>query len=270
MNYWTQSKQNIYVAAHRGWSEKYPENTIEALKAAMELGVDQLEIDVRVTYDNELVVFHDAAVDRTTNGTGLVCNKTLSEIKSLDAGSYKGAEFAGCRVATFLEVMELVKDHPTMTLDIELKEYPNTPGIGELAYDVCDRVLKMVDEYGYTDRVVINSFSNPLNEYIYKKYGKKYRQHVYYPINTMKEKPTLDPYSYAYCTCMFKTFYNEINISEKDDFDRMAALGPQPWVGASVKDEESVDLAIDRGATLITCNNPDVILDLLRKKGYHS
>lgn len=54
MNYWTQSNQNIYVAAHRGWRSRYPENTLEAFGAALELGVDQLETDVRITKDGEL------------------------------------------------------------------------------------------------------------------------------------------------------------------------------------------------------------------------
>ena len=67
MNYWTQSKDNIWVAAHRGWCSKYPENTMEAIKAAVEVGVDQIETDVRVTKDGELVLFHDPTVDRTTN-----------------------------------------------------------------------------------------------------------------------------------------------------------------------------------------------------------
>ena len=49
MNYWTQSNRNIYVAAHRGWRSKYPENTLEAFEAALKLGVDQLETDVRIT-----------------------------------------------------------------------------------------------------------------------------------------------------------------------------------------------------------------------------
>ena len=59
MNYWTQSKQNIFVAAHRGWRSKYPENTLAAFRAALELGVDQIETDVRVTADGELVLIHD-------------------------------------------------------------------------------------------------------------------------------------------------------------------------------------------------------------------
>ena len=80
MNYWTQSKNNIYVAAHRGSCDKYPENTMPAFRAAVEAGVDQIELDVRVTRDNELVIIHDSTVDRTTNGTGKVCDKLLAEL----------------------------------------------------------------------------------------------------------------------------------------------------------------------------------------------
>ena len=171
MDFWKQSNQNIYVAAHRGWCSHYPENTMEAFIAAEKIGVDQIETDVRVTRDGELVLIHDAAVDRTTNGTGLVCEKTLAELKALDAGSYRGSQFKDCRIPTFIEFMEYFKDHPTMTLDLELKEYP-VEGREALAYEVCDRVLQMVEEYGFADRIVINSFSGKLQEYIYKKYGK--------------------------------------------------------------------------------------------------
>ena len=270
MNYWNQSPNNIYVAAHRGWSTKYPENTMPAFEAAIALGVDQVEIDVRVTRDGELVIIHDPTVDRTTNGTGKVCDKNLAELLTLDAGSYKGEEFKGVRIPTFKEFMDLVKDHPTLTLDIELKEYPNTPGNETRAYEVCDRVLAMVDEYGYADRVVINSFSNPLNEYVYTKFEGKYRQHVYYPICVMGGPQKINPYDYAYCTCMFKAFWSKLNMATAEEFAMMAARGPQPWAGACVADAEGVDLAIANKATLITCNNPDVILALLRERGYHA
>ena len=94
MNYWTQSKKNIFVAAHRGWCAAYPENTMLAFKKAIEVGVDQIETDVRITADGELVCIHDATVDRTTNGTGKVCEKTLAELRELDAGIKKGEEFS--------------------------------------------------------------------------------------------------------------------------------------------------------------------------------
>ena len=259
MNYWTQSEDNIFVAAHRGFCSDYPENTMLAFEKALECGVDQLETDVRVTKDNELVLIHDATVDRTTNKSGKVCDFTLDEIRKLDAGD-------GQKVPTFIEFMELVKDHPTITLDIELKEYPEN--IGETAYEICDRVLKIIDDYGFSDRVVINSFSGSLNEYIADKYGKKYRQHVYFPVAHTK-KITRDPFDYAYCCCMFRSFYSDVNMATKAEFDYAKSRGVQPWAGACVKDEKTVDMAIERGAMLITCNNPDVVLSCLRKRGKH-
>lgn len=268
MNYWTQSKENIWVAAHRGWRSAYPENTMSAFKAALELGVDQIETDIRITRDGELVLIHDAAVDRTTDGTGKVCDKLFAELQALDAGSYMGEQFRGGKIPLFTELMDLVKDHPTVTLDLELKEYP-VAGWEETAYDVCDRVLKIVDDYGFTDRVVLNTFSGKLHEYINGKYGKKYRQHVYFPVSHLGAGMTRNPYEYAYCCCMFKAMYSDLNMAEKVDFDRMASLGVEPWAGACVKDERGVDLAIANGATLITCDNPDVVLELLRKKGKH-
>lgn len=267
MNYWTQSKENIWVAAHRGWRSEYPENTMPAFQAALDLGVDQIETDVRITRDGELVLIHDATVDRTTNGTGKVCDKLFAELRALDAGSYMGENFRGAQIPTFLELMELVKDHPTVTLDLELKEYP-TKGWEETAYSVCDRVLRIVDEYGFTDRVVINTFSGKLHEYINGKYGDKYRQHVYYP-TTCLGTLTRDPYEYAYCCCMFKALYSDLNMATKEEFARMESFGVQPWAGACVKDARGVDLAIENGATLITCDNPDVVLNRLRERGYH-
>lgn len=269
MNYWTQSENNIWVAAHRGWSERYPENTIEAFKAAIELGVDQLETDVRMSKDGELVIMHDPSVDRTTNGSGDVAQLTLDELKALDAGIKKGAEYAGCRIPTFIEFMELVKELPTMTLDIELKEYP-TKGNEAISYSVCDRVLKIVDDYGYTDRCVINTFSGKLHEYIREKYGSKYKQHVYYPA-TAQADYTLDPYTYGYCVCMFSSNGGKFNIATKEEFEALKnKYGIQTWAGAGIQDAEGVDTAIKTGSQLITCNNPDVILSLLRERGYHS
>lgn len=266
MNYWTLNPKNIYVAAHRGWPAKYPENTMESFRAAHKLGVDQLELDVRVTKDNELVIIHDAAVDRTTDGTGLVCEKTLAELKALDAGIFKGEEFRGCRIPTFLEFMEYIKDDETITLDVELKEYP-TEGREELAYSVCDRVLQIIDDYGFTDRVVLNTWNGKLNEYIFTKYGKKYRQHVYFPQHLLGEC-TIDPYSYAYCCCMFQTEEGKC-MAPKAEYDKMLARGVQPWSGAGVKTEELVLEAIQKGSYLITCNNPDEVLQWLRKHGCH-
>ena len=262
MGYWTQSSKNIYVAAHRGWKSKYLENTMEAFKAALTLDVDQLETDVRITRDGELVLIHDATVDRTTNGSGKVCELTLAELKALDAGN-------GSKIPTLTELMELVKDHPTITLDIELKEYP-TPGREELAYSICDRVLKMVDDYGFTERVVINTWDGKLHEYIHETYGNKYKQHLYYPQRHLEQHTgpcTQNPYYYGYCTCVFGVVEGEISTQNARQLQE--ETGIRLWAGTYAKDEETIDLAVQMGAELITCDNPDEVLEILRKKNLH-
>ena len=257
MNYWTQSSQNIFVAAHRGWKAKYPENTLKAFKAALSLNVDQLETDVRITKDGHLVLMHDSTVDRTTNGTGAVSDLTLLELKALDAGD-------GEQIPTLQEFMELVKDHPTITLDIELKEYP-TPGREALSYSVCDRVLQIIDDYSFTERVVINTWDGKLHGYIHDTYGDKYKQHLYFPKRHL-EKHTGpcpgNPYHYGYCTCVF-------GLVTQDAKALQAETGIRLWAGTYARDEETVELAIRMGAELITCDNPDEVLEILRRKGLH-
>lgn len=266
MNYWNQNADNIYVAAHRGWCEKYPENTLLAFRKAIELGVDQIETDVRMSKDGVLVLIHDAALDRTTNGNGAVCEKTLAELRELSAGIKKSPEFESERIPTLKELMELVKDHATMTLDIELKVYPED--FGDTAYTVCDAILSMLEEYGYKERCVINSFSSRLNQYVYEK-NEGWKQHVFYPKGVLlSNEECIDPYSYAYCCCMFGAPAGECTGSAESYAD-MSARGVQPWAGASVHDQAGVDEAISKKAVLITCNNPDVVLECLRKRGKH-
>lgn len=265
MNYWRQSTSNIYVAAHRGWSGKYPENTVEAFRAALELGVDQIETDVHLTRDGELVLIHDDTLDRTTNGTGRVSDYTLAELKALDAGSWKGAEFAGCRIPTLRELMELVKDHPTMTLDIELKEYPTQVG-EEVAFRTCDLAIAMLEEYNYGHRCVLNSFSNPLNEYIAAKYPGKYRQHVYFPAFNLVGDAARSPYDYAYCACVFG-MPDRVTVEEIRKFAQ--ETGVRVWAPTSLSNEAGVDLCLDMGAEMICSNDPGELLEILRRRGLH-
>src|SRR5689334_15892163 len=89
--------------AHRGASAQYPENTLLAFERAIAQGVDMIELDVRLTHDGELVVIHDATLDRTTNGVGLVRDRSLNDLRPLDAG-------LGQRVPLLAEVIDLVAD----------------------------------------------------------------------------------------------------------------------------------------------------------------
>jgi len=93
------------VCAHRGASGTHPENTLAAFAEAVRLGVERVEFDVRRTKDGQLIICHDAKVDRTTDGMGNIWELTLAEIKALDAGSHLDPRFAGERVPTLAEAL---------------------------------------------------------------------------------------------------------------------------------------------------------------------
>ena len=113
--------------AHRGASARAPENTLEAFRMAVEAGAGGLEIDVHMARDGEIVVIHDATVDRTTDGSGAVAGMTLQELKGLDAG-YRfsldgGLTFPyrnrGVRIPTLAEVYE---EFPSARVNADIKE----------------------------------------------------------------------------------------------------------------------------------------------------
>lgn len=117
------------IIAHRGFSGRYPENTLRAFKEALRLRVDAIETDVRSTKDGALVIIHDDTVDRTTDGSGYVKDLTLDEISKLDAGSWKGEEFAGEHIPTLAKTLELVEGE--VMLLVEIKEPDTTHAIIE-------------------------------------------------------------------------------------------------------------------------------------------
>jgi glycerophosphoryl diester phosphodiesterase len=103
----------MMIMGHRGAAALEPENTLLSIARAMEIGVDAVEIDVRLSKDKEIVVIHDSTVDRTTNGTGPVSSYALKEIKKLDAGK-------GETIPTLNEAIDLIGNK--VRLVIELKE----------------------------------------------------------------------------------------------------------------------------------------------------
>jgi len=108
-----------FVVAHRGAGKLAPENTLAAIRKAIELGVDFVELDVRTTADGELVLMHDRTVDRTTDGSGAVSELTAADIATLDAGSKFAADYAGARVPTLAAALDLCRGKVGVYLDIK-------------------------------------------------------------------------------------------------------------------------------------------------------
>ena len=95
------------VVAHRGDSSQAPENTRLAIESAIDIGVDMVEVDVRLTKDTVPILIHYARLEHTTTGRGLLADHTWEEIQGLDAGAWMGPEFAGERIPSLHEVLDL-------------------------------------------------------------------------------------------------------------------------------------------------------------------
>ncbi|WP_017378561.1 glycerophosphodiester phosphodiesterase [Paenisporosarcina sp. TG-14] len=140
--------------AHRGAAGYAPENTIAAFDKAIEMKADYIEMDIQRTKDGELVIIHDTSVDRTTDGTGYIRDLNYNELRDLDAGSWKGTEFAGEKIPTFDEVLD--KYHGKIGILLELKAPELYPGIEEsITQELKDRNL----DKPQNQKMILQSFN---------------------------------------------------------------------------------------------------------------
>lgn len=150
----------LSLQAHRGAAGLAPENTLAAFRLAIELGADAAELDLQATKDGVVVVIHDDTVDRTTDGRGCIGDLTLAEIKRLDAGGKFGAAFRGERIPTLRDLIDLVKasGNQRFRLNLEIKFAEGREG---QPADLEERVLAVLAETGFLDRVITQSFYHP-------------------------------------------------------------------------------------------------------------
>ena len=141
------------VIAHRGGSDLAPENTLAAFRTAVEVGADAIELDVRLTKDRKLAVFHDRWLDRTTNGSGIIGTFTMEELKRLDAGLWYGRKFAGERVPSLEEVFEAMPEDFPVYVEVKAR--------GPNGLSLAGAVAGVIRRYERWDSTVVASF-NPL------------------------------------------------------------------------------------------------------------
>ena len=111
--------KEITPIAHRGASSYAPENTFAAFDLAVEMGIGEIEFDVHFTKDSQIIVIHDETLDRTTNSTGPVCDRTLEELQSLDAGSWFDEKFAGETLPALGDLLDRYKDQLRFHIEIQ-------------------------------------------------------------------------------------------------------------------------------------------------------
>ncbi len=143
-----------WIIAHRGFSQKYPENTLAAFQAAMAAGAAMIELDVMLSRDRKPVVIHDETLERTTNGCGAVSHFTMAELKNLDAGSWFHPTFADQRLPELSEVLDLMGGKTRVNIEIKAQAYEQAHPPDAIE----KQVVAMVKKKNLVKSVLISSF----------------------------------------------------------------------------------------------------------------
>ena len=236
------------IFGHRGASGYAPENTLEAFRLAMEMGADGFELDVHMSLDGELVVIHDETVDRTTNGTGLVRDLTLAQLKELDA-SYGMEAYRGAKIPTLGEVFDLIQNtRHIVNVEVKTDEwfYPQ----------IEEKCLALAREKGVEDRIIYSSF----NHYTLLKLRQLKPDTK---LGMLFGDIMLKPWEYAAQLDVDYLHPMKMNIYVPD-FSAGAAkagCGVNMW---TINDPETMQLCMETDAGIIT-NYPDVAVALQKK-----
>lgn len=149
------------VCAHRGFNTVAPENSLPAFGAAVALGAEEIEFDLWYTKDGEVVSCHDPNLDRASNGTGNIWEYTLAELRELDFGCKRGAEFSGMKIPTFEEILKKFSCHCVM--NIHLKTMGEKP-------EYLEKVIGLIKKYDCEKYVYFMSGEDALLERLQREY----------------------------------------------------------------------------------------------------
>jgi glycerophosphoryl diester phosphodiesterase len=236
----------LTIAGHRGFMSHYPENTLLSFQKALELGVEMLELDLRLSKDGVLMVLHDETLERTTDGFGKISDYTVKQLKQFDAS--KGNRVTGkLSIPTFEEFCEFLTAYPDILLNVEIKPSHD-------AKEVADKAIAMLRDNGNLSKCVFTSFDAAIITYISEEYqlktqgfpGEKMFNFVPGPDGT---------YSHMWAVGI------SMNLLTPEMVKKFRENNILAWCYCP-DNEEQVYYALSCGATLMTCNNPEPALQI--------
>jgi len=144
----------MIIVGHRGVAGHYPENTRCSVEAAIELGLEWVEVDIQPTKDNHLVVCHDHTINRCSNGKGRIVHYTLDQLKQFDFGAKFNAKYANQSIMTLSELLSLAEDNQLkLNLEVKVDRHHDPMAVVQLL----DEQLKQSGTN--SDDIIISSFS---------------------------------------------------------------------------------------------------------------
>lgn len=238
------------IFAHRGYSGKYPENTMLAFEGALKLSVNGIELDVHKTKDGKLAAIHDESIDRTFLGNGLVKDYDLRDLKKLENRDEKFRENIDSIIGTLEEVILLVSFKDDFVLNIELKtDVIHYNGIEE-------DVLEMLDSYDMIENTIISSFNHESLK-ICKKINKNIKTAVLY------SEPIEDIVNYAKELGVY-AIHPDYKLVDKSLIKKCHKNNI--LVNAyTVNEKEDIERLIEEGIDGIITDYPNIALEILKR-----
>ena len=231
-----------YIWAHRGASAYAPENTMEAFKLANKLCADGIELDIHMTKDGHIVVAHDETIDRCSNGSGRIIDKTLNELLTYDF-SNNMPDYNNSKIPTLKDVLCYVRD-TDMTINIEIKS-------DAVIYEgIEEKAATMVSKLGMKKRVIYSSF-NHYSLMVLKKLDKTI------PIGLLYSEAMIEPYLYArhLKAEAIHPFYPTLMVPNTVSGCKSNGILIHPW---TVNEPEHMTWMFREGVNAIITNYPDV------------
>lgn len=268
------ASRNVLVASHRGDWRNWPENSIPAIESVIAMGVDIMELDLKLTADSVLVLCHDNTIDRTTTGKGRVRDITYDSIQRCALKRAHGVKIDGMRMPTLREALEVCKDRIVVNVD--------------QGYEFYDLVLAITEELGVTDQILIKGKRGV--DIVEAKFAEYPRNMMYMPIIDILKPQGKELFNQYMETGIvplaYEVCWNEWTPEVEDCMKKVIDSGSKLWVNSlwaslnggldddaawASNDPDSIygKLVFDMGATMIQTDRPEFLIGWLRSKGLH-
>ena len=238
--------RQVVAIAHRGEHLHHPENTLAAYQEAIRVGADYFELDVRTTADGKLVLSHEGEVGRRTNGRGDIAKMTFAQVRALDAGVKSGPEFAGTRIPTFDEALDLARGQIGIYVDVKEASAKD--------------LVKHIEEHGMSEQVVIYAGLSLAKEI----------QKLNPKLKVMPEAGSVENAKH-----LIERLHPRVIAFDEGDFTPevirvVKAAKAEVYVDRMGKTDAPAgwQSAIDAGANGIQTDRPAELVQYLREKGY--
>ncbi len=248
----TSNEDGFVVIAHRGASFYAPENTHSAFRLAMDMKAEMIELDVSISKDGVPVVVHDKTVDRTTTGSGEVGSFSLEELKKLEVGAWFDKKFEGEPFPTLEEVFKYTKGKIAVNIEIKTEAVSDNARGG-----VVDKSVQLVREAGVEAEVIFSSFDYRVMEHL-EELAPEIPKAILYEKSQSGEL-TPSELVKKYKVDAFNCSHRQLSEAWVNDL----RANDIPFFIYTVNDEQLMKSIIEKGATGIFSDKPDLLKEVV-------